>query len=127
MKSIKYLIAFLLIPALLSAKGFTINKPEKSKQPANTVERISKRTVYGKTFEADSMGSGSFITVIGPAPIHYDSAGKMVEFDFSPKDTSGEYSAVIHTGKFDIAYTPTGKIHFVRKSGFVSFTPAFDT
>lgn len=121
----RYLIALLILPSLLMAGGFKVNTPEGFTQPANTIDRVSKRTLNSKTFEIDSIGSGKFISMIGLSPIHYDSAGKMVELNFELTDTTGEFSKIVRTGKFSIAYNEAGAIRFEQKQGFVEFLPAF--
>ena len=136
MRFITFALLLLLSAATpLFAKGFKVNKPpEKFTQPAGTVDRVSMRTLTGKTFQdsahfnAGDYNHGQFVTMIGVAgapPIHYDSAGKMVEIDYTSTPDNGYQ--VVNAGRFVLRYKPTGEIRFERKQGFVEFIPAFDT
>jgi hypothetical protein len=90
---------FLLVPVLLWAQTdinigslVTVKVAETVKQPAGTIDRVSKRTLNSLTFEKDSIGSGKFQTIISSGdPLCYDSAGKMVKIDLSerPAKTPG--------------------------------------
>ena len=128
-----YPCLLLLLPSLLLAGGFKVNKPETFIQhPAGTIDRVSMRTLTSKTFQdsahfnAGDYNHGQFVTtigVVGTPPIHYDSAGKMVTIDYTSTLDSGYQ--VINAGRFTLRYKPTGEIRFERNNGFVSFVPAF--
>ena len=90
----KFLI-LLLLPSMLWAGTLTIKTPEGIQQPAGTIDRVSKRTQFGKVFERDSIGSGKFIAVVGIDPVHYlDPAGVYRNLGadcFHPYFLTGEY------------------------------------
>lgn len=122
------LLLLLLLPALLFAGEFRVNKPKEIDQPAGSIDRVSKRTKHSKTFELGGLGTGRFKTVVGVEPIHYlDSTGVWQGFNFDAADTTGEYDKVVRPGKFNIEYSTSkpGKMRFEQKKGWIAFDPAF--
>jgi hypothetical protein len=121
------ILLFLLLPTLLLAGNVKVSKPEKFVQPANTIERVSKRTLTSKTFEFDSIGSGRFVAAISIEPWHYlDSTGhfKELNFDAVPDTVSG--FTVVRTGKFDLSYNNSGAIRYQKKDALLTITPVFN-
>lgn len=130
-KTLLALICALLVPAFLHAGGVTIKRQEAYQPPAGWVDRVSKRSRFGKVFEKDSIGSGRFMAVIGIEPMHYDSAGtwKNLKAESAP-DTAAGYNLSVKTGRWSVDIdTLTGAFRFLRdagsKKGAIRFTPAF--
>jgi len=122
----KFLI-LLLLPSMLWAGTLTIKTPEGIQQPAGTIDRVSKRTQFGKVFERDSIGSGKFIAVVGIDPVHYlDPAGVYRNLDYAILDTViGIYTHRIKPGKFAFDFNEDGRFRYVAKQGQIAFTPTF--
>ncbi len=128
------LILILLIPGLLLAQTekrvgslLTIKQAETVKQPARTIERVSKRTLNSLTFEKDSVGSGAFNTIVSPsAPLCWDSAGKMMKIDLSERvaKTKGFQKAVKIASSF-IEYDSLGNMRYEKGGLSFEVSPLF--
>ena len=127
----RILILLMLIPSLLWA-GVTVKRAKQPTQPPGTIERVSKRTIYSKTYEYGQIGSNRFQSIISTEPLHYaDSTGALVEYDFDlAPDTAAGYNLTVNSGRFTVDIdTLTGAMRFTRdrgsKKGSISFTPGF--
>ena len=143
MKKLLIVLMALLLPSLLLGADdkFVVEAATKLVQPANTIDRVSKRTLKSKTYETDSIGSSKFTAVIGLTPIHWDSAGVMKEFNFTKTQTVAskaaeldskivvEYDQEYKVGPFKIEYLSSkpGKVKYTKRGTSLEFIPAIDT
>ncbi len=120
------ILLLLLLPSVVAAKGFKVNKPEKFQAPSGWVEQTQLRTLKSKTYRTDPDNPKKRGAVVSTAPMHFaDSFENFADINYA-STLDGGYN-VIDAGRFVLRYKPTGEIRFERNQGFVSFIPAFDT
>lgn len=127
MRKLIFLFLLLSTTRLFGADVTTKIKAPQVHQPANTIDRVSKRTLYSKTFEHDLIGSGRFTTVISLRPQHYlDTTGTLKKFDLTerPAKTAG-YEKRVNVGQSIFEYDSTGRLRYSKGESWFAVTPAF--
>lgn len=134
MRKLIMMLLIVLLPAGVSGQALKVEKPKKYEQPAGTIDRVSKRTQFGKRLDYGQINGDLTALVIGAAPLHYkDGTGAWREYKFDEVDTGvkgkGGLDREINVGPYKFQYSTSrpGKMRYEGSAGYIEFSPAFDS